>query len=1066
MSVASAFFVLRVPLLPLDILSGWAAAPELPHAASPSELQPHLIAHVAHLRASYRALLADPIVREAIFIASPDLDGAIDTWLRDPELPRSRDVERALTRYLTRMASRPTPFGLFSSVAAGHVGAETTLAVVPHTAIYRHTRLDIDYLNQVVEALTGDRAIRPWLRYRPVDTACRIGGSWRYIETRVKDKVRTHHLVSIEDNSAVSAALERAAAGATVADLADAVRNRGVGHAEDFASALIDSRILQPDLECPVTGDRPVDALVRRLSSVPGAEPHVTALSRADAALRAIDAGPLAAGSDAYRAIADTLTALPAKVELARLFQVDASRPAGATLGPEALALLRRGGELLLELYPGDGDDEELGQVKRAWGERFEGRDVPLLEALDAEAGIGSALGSGARGSSALLEGLTFPATTMPTTVWAERDACLLSLIVRAASAGRLEVELGDAELKVLRSKTPRPAPPAFAVNATLAGGPGQPLQVLVQGTTGAPTARLAGRFCHLDPALDAGVRRVIAAEEALEPDAVHAEIVHLPEGRAGNVILRPVLREYEITAMGASGADVSRQLPLSDLTVRLDGGTFIVRSSRLGTRIVPQLTTAHNFEGWGVGAYRFLCLLQAERNRGSAWWSWGALAASPFLPRVRVGNVVLSRAAWRLSKAEILALQKPDLASRWTAMQHLRDVRRWPRWVVLADGDNELVVDLGNALAVDSLVQLLKERDEATLVEWYPGNEGAVARGDDGVYASQVVVPFVSAPAPSTSAPPKTVARTAGRQRRPLTQRSSLPGGEWVFAKAYGGSATADQLLLEVIGSTSRALVAKGQIDRWFFIRYADPGEHLRWRLHVSPGISPGTVRRQVERALAAAVERQLAWRVAFDTYEREIERYGGPEAVLLAERWFHADSDAAVDILRELDAAGGPDDRWMATLLSIDHLLDDLGLEPDAKARAMREARERFGLEFKVDAVFRRALADRLRPVGKRLESLLTTGPERGSVLASVSAALERRSRQSRRTLASLHRLASQGRSSESVYDLAFSYVHMAVNRMIRSEPRMHELVLYDFLCQLYARRLMREARGGSRE
>ena len=131
MTAQTGFFVLRVPLLPLDILSGWAAAPALQHSVSPSELQPPLIAHVAHLRASYRALLANPIVREAIFVASPDLDGAIDTWLREPDLPRSRDVERALTRYLTRMASRPTPFGLFSSVAAGQAGAGTTLAVAP-----------------------------------------------------------------------------------------------------------------------------------------------------------------------------------------------------------------------------------------------------------------------------------------------------------------------------------------------------------------------------------------------------------------------------------------------------------------------------------------------------------------------------------------------------------------------------------------------------------------------------------------------------------------------------------------------------------------------------------------------------------------------------------------------------------------------------------------------------------------------------------------------------------------------------------------------------------------------
>ena len=42
--------------------------------------------------------------------------------------------------------------------------------------------------------------------------------------------------------------------------------------------------------------------------------------------------------------------------------------------------------------------------------------------------------------------------------------------------------------------------------------------------------------------------------------------------------------------------------------------------------------------------------------------------------------------------------------------------------------------------------------------------------------------------------------------------------------------------------------------------------------------------------------------------------------------------------------------------------------------------------------------------------------------------------------------------------------SYVHMFVNRLIRSDQRAHELVLYDFLVQIYGSLLARARKAGN--
>src|SRR5439155_23873142 len=120
---------LRTPTLPFDALDRWSAQPGL-----------------AARRDVLRTLLDDPAVREAIFVASPELERQIPIWQREPDAPNAVAVERALVRYVSRMASRCTPFGLFASVAVVPPGARTRLDVPPRGAAWRRTRLDNDVL--------------------------------------------------------------------------------------------------------------------------------------------------------------------------------------------------------------------------------------------------------------------------------------------------------------------------------------------------------------------------------------------------------------------------------------------------------------------------------------------------------------------------------------------------------------------------------------------------------------------------------------------------------------------------------------------------------------------------------------------------------------------------------------------------------------------------------------------------------------------------------------------------------------------------------------------------------
>ena len=101
------------------------------------------------------------------------------------------------------MASRSTPFGLFAGSGVGTLGETTCLAVSARAACRRHTRLDMDYLVALADALARDPALAPVVRYTPNSSLYRSGDRWRFVETRMQDKNRSQHLVAVDDSAAV-----------------------------------------------------------------------------------------------------------------------------------------------------------------------------------------------------------------------------------------------------------------------------------------------------------------------------------------------------------------------------------------------------------------------------------------------------------------------------------------------------------------------------------------------------------------------------------------------------------------------------------------------------------------------------------------------------------------------------------------------------------------------------------------------------------------------------------------------------------------------------------------------
>jgi thiopeptide-type bacteriocin biosynthesis protein len=580
---------------------------------------------------------------------------------------------------------------------------------------------------------------------------------------------------------------------------------------------------------------------------------------------------------------------------------------------------------------------------------------------------------------------------------------------------------------------------------------------------TGPSGARLLGRFCYTDPALEHAVRMHLRQEESHHPDTIYAEIVYLPEGRIGNVLCRPVVRDYEIPYMARSGASDVMCIPIQDLVVSVKDGTIVLYSERLQRRVLPRLTNAHGFINPQLpSVYRFLCYLQHQHGQSGPGFSWGRLESLDFLPRIRAGRLVLALARWRISEGEIHSVAELERSESFFQIQQLRRRRGLPRWVVLQESDKSLPVDLENALSVDALVHVLKRGSQATLTEMFPPPNRLCVSSVDGHFYHELNVPFVRKSRSEREAEDRTdpnlntegarIEVNLARERRTFP-----PGSEWLYVKLYGGPVSLDDILLRAVLPLVRGACQSGSVTGWFFIRYCDPQQHLRIRLRGAPERLHRQVLPLVFESFNPYLTSGKLWKIEFATYEREIERYGGLEGLIVSENVFFADSEAVLDILKESESQGDDSIRWRMALLGIDRLLCDCGLDDSEKIEAVDSWQASFHREFRVDNILKRQLSERFRTERGNFE-LLFDSHSLDEKWKMSKQALDQRSRQMTQAIRKLRELAAEGKLTVNIIHLAQSFAHMHVNRLIRSAQRSHELILYDFLVRIYRMRMAR--------
>ncbi|MGH2481067.1 MAG: lantibiotic dehydratase, partial [Ktedonobacteraceae bacterium] len=173
---AAGFYMLRAPALPAHIFTQISAAGYISPESAQEKLDATLHAQQENCSRLLQELASQPQIIQALAVASPSLLDGVERFQHGKSSPAQlKRVSASLLRYLIRMSTRPTPFGLFSGVASGTFAQETQAYLASPTIARFRTRPDMSWLLAALQKIEGDKSLVAQLRVRLNQTAYLVG---------------------------------------------------------------------------------------------------------------------------------------------------------------------------------------------------------------------------------------------------------------------------------------------------------------------------------------------------------------------------------------------------------------------------------------------------------------------------------------------------------------------------------------------------------------------------------------------------------------------------------------------------------------------------------------------------------------------------------------------------------------------------------------------------------------------------------------------------------------------------------------------------------------------------
>jgi thiopeptide-type bacteriocin biosynthesis protein len=989
----------------------------------------------------------------ALFIASPALYEQFNN-LKKGELAgkKKEKVIHSLLKYFIRTTTRSTPFGLFSGSKIGSFSSNNDITLGNPTSYTAKARIDMSYLCLLAFQIDNNKCIRPHLHYKLNTSIYQLNNLLRYIEIVFKDDVRSYQLAEVPRFEELDQLIEmiKQTGITTVNDCVRFFIKNEVDEnlAFSFINDLIDSQILiSPFFSSTITTDNDFfQSIEANLSKLPkeltleiGHETInvVELLKRIDVINQNLENWRKSKDIANTFTLKTSLNELLPQYNSKNLLQVDTLLEGNEPkLSYQYLKRTRKAISALSKLNIGY-EYEALNEFKQRYTERYGDAEVPLMQVLDIEQGLGFGNNTETKDFPNILSQL--PLTTKKTKLnveLTEVEQFLLRKYTEALSSSSQTIKITDSELAALNNTNSNFHPITASSIMSIIEEKGEE-KILLYAVDGSCSARLIGRFCYLDNSFSSYASEIIKKENELcSEDTVYAEFDFLPQPRVGNIMLRPQHREYYIPYCVYPPYADDNIIALDDLFVSVRNEKVYIKSKRLNKFVIPKLTHAHTYNFNEHPIYEFFGALQSENQQPSLIFRWGhSLNQADFLPRVEYDQSILSLARW-LIHGEQLNKLRDQLNSKGNDFIHeWRSKFNIPNRVRIKNGDNILLIDFSDERSATIFIEFVHKQNSLELEEHlnFSGNQIVKNQQKQSFYAEYITTFYQNKKKQHGYFFNKLNSNDA-----PVIKSNFSIGDEWLYFKVYVGKKVADNLMTKIIYDLKENLLHEKLIDKWFFIRYADPESHLRLRFHLTDLNNLGTVVQLASAKLRASEGSISIGNVQIDTYHRETHRYGA-NTIREAETLFYLQSELILDFLRTIEEDKKEEESWIFAMYYTLKVMQLFRLTYKEQVNLIEFLAIGFGKEFGKNKNTNKELNKKFQTNDHRIVSLFTAINSEendqywGKTKLVIDQILEKK---------------ENGQLLVSVPELLASYFHMFYNRLFYHHQRMYEMVLYNIL------------------
>lgn len=692
---------------------------------------------------SLEQIFSSDIFQESIYLASPELFDAINfqPGLKFDDLITKH--RQTIIKYILRAKSRCTPYGTFAGCGIGKIGDLTSIRLKQNKDFQVHTTLDTNLIAGLIDKALTEMQQEKLLFYSNDTIFLADENDYKYVEYSIENKEKKYFISKFQKDESTNDFIDQFNNGAYIKDLIKFFH--GKYDNEDvisFIELLYQNKIIIPDLGNRITSFKEPEYFLKWLEDkLPEGNPIVRQLTSANKTIGEIRKSVLGSNINLLRSVKNGLDEL--SINSSHFFQTDLFLNADhAKIDAAVIQELFGACKVLIRINPKK-ENHLLSSFKKNFFNRYEHEEIPLLEAIDMDMGIGFGdFNNELTNISVLTSGFKVK-NTSESNGYSKNDF-LNNKYLEYLKFNLNEIEITDEDVALMDENWSNVSDTFYALIEVLKYNDSANFTLNIRAAGGSSAANLITRFGNLNTQVGDLIKEIINVEnELVGTNQILAEVIHMPHNRLGNIVNGSEnLRDFNISFLDAASGK-KNNIPLKDLYLSMpDSKRIVLKSKILNKEVIPRLSTAHNFLYDTLPVYQLLSLLQTENKRINFSFNWGNISMSQtFTPRVRYKNTILDLAKWHIPVKEIANLFNSGYSLENVKL--FKEKYQLPDLLYLVEGDQRLFLDMNDINVVELLLTKTK-RSSITLEEYLFDHKNMLIKDKGGnVYTNEIIIGF-----------------------------------------------------------------------------------------------------------------------------------------------------------------------------------------------------------------------------------------------------------------------------------------------------------------------------------